>query len=67
MITHKPDTDGIRYFVVDNHNLMMLKKMIGQSTSNKTYTGRTLFKNHPYIQKMMEKSAHFQWHKAQTA
>jgi len=53
MLNHNPEKDGIRYFVVDNHNLMTLKKMIGQSTSNKTYTGRTLFKNNHHMQRMM--------------
>ena len=53
MLNHNPEKDGIRYFVVDKHNLMTLKKMISQSTSNKTYTGRTLFKNNPHMQRMM--------------
>jgi len=53
MLTHTPETDGIRYFVVDKHNLMTLKQMVGQTTSHKTYTNRQIFKNNPVMEKMM--------------
>lgn len=54
LMQHDPSKDGIRYFVTDKHNIMILKKMIGQTTGNKTYTNRKMFANHPGLEKLMK-------------